>query len=90
MSNSELSSEIIGRIGDRFECSDITPIVNFLQDSGLMEKKTILRYVIKDEYYNRLKTGKSGYDIKMDLSVEYDIPFDTVTNIIYKYKHIKI
>ena len=63
-----------------------------LLDAGLTCEKKLLYWVVKDEYFKRLKTqrDKSCFDIKLDLAVEYDISEDTIKNIIYKKDYLKV
>jgi hypothetical protein len=91
MSSSELSNILVATIADKFTDGNVNEFVSFLQDSGLIEGKGVIRYIVKDEYYKRLKVGdKSGFDIKMDLAVEYDLSFDKISYIIYKSPHVTV
>ena len=69
----------------------IDGLVDYLLKSGIISEQTALRYIIKDEYYKRLKEqDASCFDIKLDLSIEYNVSKSTIDNIIYKYSHIVI
>lgn len=69
----------------------IDGLVDYLLQSGIISEKTALRYIIKDEYYKRLKEqNASCFDIKLDLAIEYNVSKSTVDNIIYKYSHIVV
>lgn len=69
----------------------IDGLVDYLLKSGIISEQTALRYIIKDEYYKRLKQqDASCFDIKLDLAVEYEVSKSTVDRIIYKYSHIVI
>lgn len=84
-----MNDELAERIEGRFDCCDITQLIEFLTESGLMKPKEITYYLIKDDYYKRIGEGEAFTDVKYDLAAEYDVSFATVKNIIYSYKHIK-
>jgi len=74
----------------KFCCNDVSQLVEFLVEGGLMKPKAIKYYLIKDDYYNEIKKGEqSCTDIKLDLAANYDTSFPTVKKIIYSMEHIK-
>lgn len=69
----------------------IDGIINYLLESNIITRQTALRYIIKDEYYKRLKEQNANcFEIKLDLSIKYNVSKPTIDNIIYKYSHIVI
>ena len=73
------------------EACSTAEFIDYLVKCGLIECKQMFRYLIKHEYYKRLKKQDANcFTIKMDLSVEYDVSKATIENIIYKYDHISV
>ena len=89
--SSELYQEFKEIIADKCNNVSATAIVDYLYTCGVIDSKTMLRYVIRHEYYKRLKENKSScFSIKLDLAVEYDISDTQVKRIIYDYTDIKV
>lgn len=71
-------------VSDRCKNSSATQIVEYLYSSGVIDEKIMLKYVIRHEYYKRIKEGnQSCFSIKLDLAVQYDVTDTVVKNIIY-------
>lgn len=69
----------------------IDGLIDYLLKTGIITKQTASRYIIKDEYYRRLKDqNQNCFEIKLDLAIKYNVSKDTVDNILYKYSHIMI
>jgi len=87
----DLEAGIIDVIESKFDCCDISQVVEFMFESGIINPKQAQFYLIKNEYYDRLKKrgGESCFQIKADIAAEFDVSFPTVNNIIYTYKHIQ-
>lgn len=79
-------------VKERFEGEvTIDGLIDYLLKSGIITQQIALRYIIKDEYYKRLKKQDANcFDIKLDLSIEFEVSKTTIDNIIYKYSHIVI
>lgn len=84
-----MKDRLIDILEQRFACTDVTQMVEFLTESGLMREKHIKSYLIKYEYYERISGGESFTDVKYDLAAEFDTSFSNVKNIIYNCKHIR-
>jgi len=68
-----------------------TDIIDTLLAIGIISEKDMIRYNVRNEYYKRLKEQKQTcFDIKLDLSVEFDLSETTILNIIYRDTHLKI
>ena len=87
----EISEKVIELIKAKYPEGSCTDMVQYMIDSGLIEEKRALRWVIKWDYYQRLKGKryKSFNDIKLDLAVDYDVSKRFVDKIIYYYTEIK-
>ena len=77
-------------VSERFTGSlTIDGLIDYLLQTGIITCQTALRYVVKDEYYKRLKKQDANcFEIKLNLSIKYDVSKTTIENIIYKYPHI--
>jgi len=61
--------------------------------TGLLNDKTVLRYIVKHEYFARLKkrtNGTSCFDIKIDLAVEYNVSRSFVDKVLYHYVNLRV
>jgi hypothetical protein len=78
-------------IADKCGNATAAQVIEYLHESGVLDERTMLRYVIRDEYYKRLKVGdRTCFEIKIDLAIEYGVSDTTVKNIIYNYTDIKV
>lgn len=86
-----MKDELVQILENRFDCCDITQLIHFLIDSGIISEKNLTHYLIKHEYHQRLKDSRdvTFIDIKMDLAAEFDVSYPTVQNIIYKKPYLK-
>jgi hypothetical protein len=68
-----------------------TGLVAFMFESGLIEQKRALRWIIKNEYFIRVKKdrNKNFTQHKLDLSIEYDVSRSFVDKVLYYYDDIK-
>ena len=77
---------------DNPESTDETVLYMF--ELGLLDNKTVLRYVIRLLYYRRLsmqnETKESCFTIKVEIADKLDVELDFVNNAIYKYTHLSI
>jgi len=88
----DVKQELIDTLEAKFQCQDITPMVEFLFESGMADPKRLKYYFLKKEYYQRLKDradDESCNSIKMDLANDFDCSYPQVKNIIYKYKYLQ-
>ncbi|PCJ85561.1 MAG: hypothetical protein COA57_07395 [Flavobacteriales bacterium] len=91
---SKLTVHAVGQFGKTVDTEKIT---QWIFESGILEKRAIIRYLIKVEYEKRTAVAvrKAGgkkvnrLQIKYDLAMEYSVSLSTVNNIIYRYNHIK-
>lgn len=60
-------------------------------ESGLIEEKRALRWIIKNEYFMRIKAdrAKNFTQHKLDLSVDYEVSVSFVNKVLYYYDDIK-
>jgi hypothetical protein len=60
-------------------------------ESGLIEQKRALRWIIKNEYFIRIKTDRSKNftQHKLDIAVEFDVSESFVNKVLYYYDEIK-
>ena len=67
-------------------------LLDLLLTQKIINKKNILRYCIKSDYYMLLKKEqrKNCFDIKIDLANKYDVSLDFVCHTIYRNKNLKI
>ena len=63
-------------------------LLNYLLKQKIINRKGILRYCIKSDYYMLLKKEKrkNCFDIKIDLANKYDVTFDFVCHTLYRKK----
>mgnify|MGYP001582353259 CR=1 FL=1 len=68
-------------------------VILWLSNSGVLSELHIIRFLIKSEYFKRLKATKNKKQkrlhIKYDLADEYDLSLPTINNIVYKYDMVK-
>ena len=64
-------------------------LLNFLLTQKIINRKGMLRYCIKSDYYMLLKKEKrkNCFDIKIDLANKYDVTFDFVCHTLYRKKY---
>lgn len=77
----------------RFECTDVSQMIEFMTEAGILRDKHIKQYLIKYEYHSRLKSrtmDESCTDIKYDLAAEFDTSFSNVKNIVYNCKYVSV
>lgn len=84
-----MTGELQDVLEQRFDCCDITQLLEYMVESGLISPKRLKYYLVKDAYYKRLKANEPCTSIKYDLAVDYDLEFNVVKHIIYTYKHIR-
>lgn len=90
-SMSLLFNSKVGMLKDMVTEQSSSEVIDFLLESGVIDEKVLTRYLIKCEYYRRLKTqNQSCFAIKMDLAADFDVSLTTVKNIIYKYDQLKV
>jgi hypothetical protein len=67
-----------------------TGLVAFMFESGLIEEKRALRWIIKNEYFERVKDHSKNFtEHKLDMSIEYDVSVSFVNKVLYYYEDIK-
>ena len=58
--------------------------VEDIMGKGILPGKVAKKWLVKSRYYEMAKTGRTYFDIKMDLSVEYDISVSAIEKMIYR------
>lgn len=89
----EVKRELVELVKSKYNGdTDLDKIVEFLWETGMLDKKTALRYCIREKYHKTLKhmDGKSCFDVQNDIAEEFDVDVDFVKNAIYKYTHLTI
>lgn len=67
------------------EASEKTGIdIAELLETGLLEKKQLRRWVVKEKYFALAKTGRTYTDIKYQLSDEYKVSISMIEKMVYK------
>lgn len=85
MSRSEYSDKLLSILGQKYPYLN-AQVIQVMFDTGLIEQKRVIRYVVKHEYFERLKqreANQSMNDIKLDLSIEYDVSVSYINKLIY-------
>lgn len=59
---------------------DITEVMEI----GILSEKQAKRWLVKSKYYALRKTGRTFTDIKLELSVDYDISVSAIEKMVYK------
>jgi len=85
-------SSLLGAIALEKFCNkgDVLELVSWFIESGILEERNIVRYLVKHQYLQRIQEkGHIKQHVKLDLADEFKISLETVNNIIYRYHHIK-
>ena len=84
---SDILLEIIRKKHPELNCIGV---VRYLCESGLIEEKRAIRWIIKNEYFIRIKDkSKTFTEHKLDLSVEFDVSRSFIDKILYYYDDIR-
>ena len=88
MNHSDKLIEILEQQHPHMNCKGL---VSVMFESGLIEEKRALRWIIKNEYFIRVKADrtKNFTQHKLDLSIEYDVSRSFVDKVLYYYDDIK-
>lgn len=65
-------------------------VLNFFFSSKVIEKKSVLRMIIKSRYFDLLKEGKSVRSSSLDCAVEFGVSQTFVQNLVYKQRNIRV
>jgi len=57
--------------------------LNKLLENGLVSRKQVTKWIVKQKYYEMAKTGRTYTDIKNELSDRYEISVRTIEKLIY-------
>jgi hypothetical protein len=55
-----------------------------LMTTGLLEKKQLRRWIVREKYFSLAKTGRTYTDIKNELSDEYNVSISMIEKMVYK------
>ena len=58
--------------------------VEDIMGKGILPGKVAKKWLVKSRNYEMAKTGRTYFDLKMDLSVEYDISVSAIEKMIYR------
>jgi hypothetical protein len=53
-------------------------------EKGIINLKELRNWIVKGEYYQRAKSGKTYTEIKHELSEEYGISISSIEKLIYR------
>jgi hypothetical protein len=63
-------------------CNDLK--IGTLYDQGLINPASARNWLIRKKYFEMARTGRSYTDIKIELSLEYDVSVSMIEKIIYR------
>ena len=82
----DIHGELLRHLKSKFPDKKINnEVINYLFAAGLVEKKQILRMLIKSKYYDLLKAGNTTRSSILDCAIEFDVCESFVENTIYKW-----
>ena len=64
-------------------------VYEFFFTSGVLDKKNVLRMLVKSRFYDLLKTNSSARSARLDCAIEFGVSETFVTDTIYHYTNIK-
>ena len=67
--------------------------IDILFNTGLLDEQRAKRYVVKHEYFERVKKAQgavSCFSIKLDLVAEYNVSRSFVDKLLYHYVDLKV
>jgi len=70
------------------ELNQITGIdAGKLFDMGLIPANHARNWIVRKKYFEMAKTGRTYFDIKLELSVEYGLSMSMIEKLVYRRPH---